>query len=233
MCKAKIVPVVGELGCYVGWDEVVHRSGLAAAVVGHRLVDVAVAEVAVGLFGVDGGLDGAPRSAFAAVPAGHDTPRKQRGPVCHVVVCRATLSDVDDLVTWLKEQLTEDERLALTASPSPWVIEEQPGRIHGRDFLFADITAADNTSVCDTESGSLGPELGTAWHIFHWEPRRVLAEVQAKLRILDAYASAVTFYDAPANRHHPAGEVHGLETAVRLLALPYADQPGYLEEWRP
>ena len=64
-------------------------------------------------------------------------------------------------------------------------------------------------------------------------PAWVVAEVAAKRAILDAYTEAAEFYDAPANRHHPAGEVHGLWTALRWLALPYASNPGYDESWRP
>jgi hypothetical protein len=65
----------------------------------------------------------------------------------------------------------------------------------------------------------------------NFSPARVLAEVEAKRRILDEYAEASTYYGQ--NRAAPAGELHGLLTAVKLLALPYADVDGYHEEWRP
>jgi hypothetical protein len=70
-----------------------------------------------------------------------------------------------------------------------------------------------------------------AHHIARHDPARVLVEVEAKRRILDTYEEATNFY-----RVHvaaPAGEVHGLWTAIQWLALPYADQPGYRDEWRP
>lgn len=53
-------------------------------------------------------------------------------------------------------------------------------------------------------------------------PKRWQAEVDAKRQLLDW---AIVWLDrdcAPWN-----------ETAIKMLALPYADRPGYLEEWRP
>lgn len=54
----------------------------------------------------------------------------------------------------------------------------------------------------------------------NFSPERVLREVAAKRRIMDA------------------GERRGLELSeinwvVRVLALPYADVDGYREEWKP
>ena len=120
----------------------------------------------------------------------------------------------DDLVTWLRAALDEDERVARAASPSPWTLDEQSGR----GEVWADITAANRDAVCDTESGALGPSLDTARHLFRWQPARVLAEVEAKRRILDLYEEL----------YEP-----GLYEAVALLALPCADRPGYQEAWRP
>jgi hypothetical protein len=54
-----------------------------------------------------------------------------------------------------------------------------------------------------------------AAHIVRWDPARVLAEVQAKRRILDEFS-------------WEAGETR----AIMHLAQPYAGQPGWQEEWR-
>lgn len=75
-------------------------------------------------------------------------------------------------------------------------------------------------------------DASAAGHIARWDPARVLAEVEAKRRILDRYEEAVTWYSE--NRSAPAGEVHGLWTAIKLLAVPYAaDHAGFDESWRP
>lgn len=55
------------------------------------------------------------------------------------------------------------------------------------------------------------------------EPSRVLAECEAKRRIVSRIATADPHPDAR----------YMLDLVLRLLALPYADHPGYREEWRP
>ncbi|MET8827527.1 DUF6221 family protein [Streptomyces sp. NPDC004610] len=56
-------------------------------------------------------------------------------------------------------------------------------------------------------------------HIVRHDPARVLAETDAKRRVL---AWALTAPPSPSRDH-----------VLRLLALPYADRPGYREKWRP
>jgi hypothetical protein len=51
-----------------------------------------------------------------------------------------------------------------------------------------------------------------------WDPARVLAECAAKRRIV-SFAADLT--------------EEGTDDLLRLLALPYADHPGYRQEWRP
>jgi hypothetical protein len=110
-----------------------------------------------------------------------------------------------DLVTWLRAQLDEDEPVARAASDEvvDWIADDAAE--HGTE----------------DEGG----------HIKRWRPARVLAEVEAKRRLLDVYEEAVAYY----TRHTsaPAGEVTGLLTAVKLAALPYAGHPGYRTEWAP
>jgi hypothetical protein len=59
-------------------------------------------------------------------------------------------------------------------------------------------------------------------YIEHFGPARVLREIEAKRRIVDRYAWL---------REH--GDTGGTAWVLPLLALPYADRPGYREEWRP
>lgn len=71
-------------------------------------------------------------------------------------------------------------------------------------------------------------------HIAHWDPARVLAECEAKRRIVEDYAKCVRLRDI---EHHvtdySGGELAAYETAVRFLALPHADHPDYRQEWKP
>lgn len=98
---------------------------------------------------------------------------------------------MDDLITWLRAQLDEDERAARAWMP------------------FGTPTAADRE------------------HIARHDPARVLAEVDAKRRILDECESAIR-KSAPRSNLNDLGW-----TVLRPLALPYADRPGYRDEWRP
>lgn len=63
------------------------------------------------------------------------------------------------------------------------------------------------------------------------KPSRVLAECEAKRRIVDAHLNGDAWCD-----HCSGGEHMGNPNAcptLRLLALPYADHPGYDEKWKP
>jgi hypothetical protein len=58
-----------------------------------------------------------------------------------------------------------------------------------------------------------------------WVPR----DIEAKRRILDAWPDP--FGNWTASQAEAARMLK--ERVVRLLALPYADRPGYDESWRP
>jgi hypothetical protein len=79
-----------------------------------------------------------------------------------------------------------------------------------------------------------------AEHIARWDPARVLAEVEAKRRILDVILAYEAKIDGEWGCCHSAdaigagrcpeidpNEIH----ALRLLAQPYAGWPGWREEW--
>lgn len=78
----------------------------------------------------------------------------------------------------------------------------------------------------------LAAEFGSPEHIARWDPARVLAEVEAKRRILDEYKRALD-----RRRQHPddlasIGALLALLSAVKIAAQPYARRPGWHEEWR-
>ncbi|MGW1595264.1 DUF6221 family protein [Streptomyces sp. NPDC002343] len=70
-----------------------------------------------------------------------------------------------------------------------------------------------------------------------WDPARVLREIDAKRRIVELHGPADTEYaDGPVCT--TCDDLRGVEPAypcrtLRLLLLPYADRPGYSDEWRP
>lgn len=110
---------------------------------------------------------------------------------------------MDELTRWLGEQLDEDERIARAAKPGPW--HEDGGVVYA--------THPTDEVVDYSES---------AEHIARHDPARVLREIEAKRRILGRVNSHATIMGWD--------EIHG--DLLRSLALPYADRPGFREEWR-
>lgn len=133
---------------------------------------------------------------------------------------------MNDLATWLLEQIAEDERRA--------------GEVTGEDDLLLgehlDLWVIDD----DYKNNTLAIT-----------KRRVLAECGAKKLILrehrryDVWVREVSPTAAPPYAE-PSCVGCGLSSdeeprtqhiddcpVLRALALPYADRPGYREEWRP
>jgi hypothetical protein len=65
-------------------------------------------------------------------------------------------------------------------------------------------------------------------HVQKWTPSRVLAECEAKRRIVEWLPED----DVLGDGWHD-GWNHGHRYAMQLLALPYADHPDYQQDWRP
>lgn len=108
----------------------------------------------------------------------------------------------DGLITWLRAQLDEDERVALWAKRQ----REEDGSSWWWD--------------------SPDPTSGAENLISRHNPARVLAEVEAKRALIEE--TIRPFLNV--------GETTMSRVAwlsLRLVALPYADRPGYLDEWRP
>lgn len=66
-------------------------------------------------------------------------------------------------------------------------------------------------------------------HQAAWAPARVLVECWTKRRIIDLAVDAMVAARG-SDRYFTAEEF--MQTTLQLLAEPYADQPGYRDEWR-
>ncbi|MER6834265.1 DUF6221 family protein [Streptomyces cellulosae] len=121
---------------------------------------------------------------------------------------------------WLRAQLDEDERIARgTGQPgTSWQNLDMVGEL--RD---------------DVNAGTVAyiPREETRAHIAEWDPVRVLREIDAKRQLIHRYERAMENRRAHPDDLASAGALLALHGAVKLLALPYADRPGYREEWRP
>lgn len=111
---------------------------------------------------------------------------------------------MDDLIAFLRAQWDDEE------SDAHWSLENAP-------------------SAHQTDPNSM-----------NFSPERVLRDVAAKRRILDEYTSAAEWADTLRLQEKPSGESEAharhagsILIVLRLLALPYADEDGYREEWRP
>jgi hypothetical protein len=87
------------------------------------------------------------------------------------------------------------------------------------DFLLARI--AEDEAVALRARDNAG-SFGVGGHMVAWTPGRVLAECEAKRRIIER-VSEVKWTGSYAVR----------DVVLEILALPYADHPDYRPEWRP
>lgn len=137
------------------------------------------------------------------------------------------MTAMDDLVTWLRAQLDNDERMARAADVkqgdpdwrvSPVVITR------GEHFTVRSVRDARPIARVQRLDGDEGEPAAildgaaVAEHIANWDPARVLAEVAAKRRVIEWL--------------HPVDRTGMASILLRTLALPYADCPGYRDEWR-
>ncbi|MGW4757738.1 DUF6221 family protein [Streptomyces chartreusis] len=129
---------------------------------------------------------------------------------------------MDELVEWLSEQLDEDKRMAQAATwceeagawhaaPSPFGARDKGQRWYVEDAMDDGVVSHVDPRASDDQ--------GAARHIAEWDPARVLREIDAKRRIL------ATLREEGGDRM--------FADIFQLLALPYADRPGYREQWRP
>lgn len=123
------------------------------------------------------------------------------------------------LVEFLLARIAEDEADARKAEPGPWIgwrgwFEEGQGKRPDRPDGHA-VLARDGRSWVVHEWGS---DEGSVPHIARWDSARVLAECEAKRRIVQEC--------------EPFGLL-GDPDVLMYLALPYADHPDYDEAWRP
>jgi hypothetical protein len=129
---------------------------------------------------------------------------------------------VTDLVVFLRARLDEDEQVARATVEAPWIVPAYDPTVvkpYGSDGLIVRAS---------------GP--GAAEHIALHDPARVLAEVDAKRRIValcEPSLVEVTAYGQTEREFIPGNGPPWGDGVLRLLAAPYADHPDYDPAWRP
>jgi len=131
------------------------------------------------------------------------------------------MSAMDDLVQWLRDQLDADERIAREAGNRRWLVQDNIIELYPER---------------EDDGFMSWPTRSDARHAANWDPARVLREIDAKRQLLALHA--------PGEMEYVDGDVcmacdvrepepfYPCKT-LRLLALPYADRPGYVEDLRP
>jgi hypothetical protein len=131
---------------------------------------------------------------------------------------------VEDLIAFLRARLDEDERIARGVQ---W---DSSGNTLDWRLPFS-ATVEVGTEAFTTDDSAI------AAHVARHDPARVLAEVDAKRRIIDECAYWLDKINESATAEIPypnlpeRGEV--VLPVITLLGLPYADHPHYRNEWRP
>ncbi len=118
----------------------------------------------------------------------------------------------------------------MSTTGTPTLTEFLLDRI-AEDEAVARAAATDGYGAIDW-AGESGP---TDVHIARHDPARVLADCEAKRRLIaihwDFQWSAEP--DPDEDRTFGCYECHGPCLILGALAMPYADHPDYRDEWRP
>lgn len=154
-----------------------------------------------------------------------------------------------DIAAFIHARLDEGEQAARAATPGPWrwtnagsgIIGEQPVLESESDPTAVVIDATGNHT-----EGYVCIDAGDQAHIAHWDPARVLAEVEAKRLLVNAHArphecisltgtgERSVVDGKPWELWEPEHtDDHGPCFVLRCLALPYDWHPDYQQEWRP
>lgn len=122
------------------------------------------------------------------------------------------MTSVDDLVAWLRAQIDEDEQVAQGLLGATKIVGASP------NFY-----------------GAGGPAADTYWA--HFDPARVLREVEADRAIIAAYEHIDGLLADAENPSHVRNELLSVRRAYRVAiqhrAAARCDRPGYRDEWRP
>jgi hypothetical protein len=141
---------------------------------------------------------------------------------------------MDDLVTWLMAQVAKDERIARSAMEAISHRDDPEGIDR---WYVSDVNGiyTDLHSVYLLGGSYEYTDEGLARHVVNWQPNRVLAECEAKRKIVTLYATTAmalqrnSFVGPNRQRDEAAEDVLG--AAIQELAWVYRDRPGYRDEW--
>lgn len=131
------------------------------------------------------------------------------------------MSAVDELITWLRACLDTEERLAQRVADR-YHVRNPDREDHGQPLWPL-------PSVEACFHGRTDPDISAGLDLIKaFNPKRVLAEIEAKRRIL-AHIGMVVI--SPGREAMATEYVEQMELFLRVLAQPYAGRDGWREEW--
>lgn len=134
----------------------------------------------------------------------------------------------DELIAFLRARLAEDEQTARDAGGVPWEGTDNAQWIHVRPEAIRNET---------WRLGHLG-HVATVEHnhdrshILRYDPARVLRDVEAKRRIIDAAVATWNNSCDPTDEFW-VGLAPMMKSMLKHLATVWSDHPDFDEGWRP
>lgn len=169
------------------------------------------------------------------------------------------------LTEFLLARIAEDEAAARSATQGQWV-RYGDGRFYDYTvgltpaFVPWPQTGGNRSPGRDYSAEIVGGvQEADGTHIVRWNPARVLAECEAKRRIVEFHSKWPVLVEGPPRFDQPGTDLNTLAMRMtreiawltqqeyvkrfgteaptapmlRVLAMPYADHPDYDENWRP
>lgn len=129
---------------------------------------------------------------------------------------------MDELVAFVRAALDEDERLARRVA-GRYTVRNPDRPDNGHPYW--PLPSVERNWHFRSEESDSDPDIAAGLDLIKaYNPQRVLAEVQAKRRILDECDSIIYGWT------HEETKDYGRDI-LKALAQPYAGQPGWREEW--
>jgi hypothetical protein len=128
---------------------------------------------------------------------------------------------VDDLIAFVRRCLDAEEQVAQKAAAFPYELPtDAPWE---RERIIADSVGGNSRAVATHRIVAVFAD-----------PKRVLADIEAKRRLLNWVEGRIhDAEDFPDDTRYQLRAYEARTLHLRWLALPYAGEPGFRDEWRP